>query len=486
MVPGRLTQGLALGATAAAILAGQASPALQVVGGSGIEVQSAPWAVYIEQTTATARFSCTGSVVDASHILTAAHCVFDEAGAQAQPSQLLVRAGISSFPTPLTTDAEQDRTVASVRIHPGFTWTGAATPDDVAVLALSTPLDLSGSAVQAVALPTPGSSYPAGTPVGLAGFGRQSPTAGATGTLAWMTAAVDAQGSCGGPGGGLIANNGIVICASSPTSAVCNGDSGGGLVTLGQQPTLIGVVSAGSASCQAGSHSLFTYTGAPEILQFVQGNDEPPTAPRETTSTFLNLKWQPPLVVGNSLTCSTGEWSGEPQFTYSFLDAATGAVLQSGPQPRYLIAPGAVGEDVDCEVKAANDGGTTLAETLATAAIGAAPQARLERIPPLAGSAGKDVTVRLTLASPAGLFGAVRVCVALASPDGGRLCHSAAGSGGLPGVFPFSFRLRLRPGAPLGLSRISVLARAGVSSVSGSVVLRVARAAATTTPRAAG
>ena len=325
-----------------------------------------------------------------------------------------------------------------------------------------------------------------GTPVGLAGFGRQSPTGGTTGTLAWMTGTVDPQGSCGEPGSGLIANNGIVICASSSTSAVCNGDSGSGLVTVDPQPTLIGVVSAGSAACQAGSHSLFTYTGAPEILQFVQGSDEPPTAPRETTSTFLNLKWQPPLVVGNSLTCSTGEWTGAPQLTYSFLAVTTGAVLQSGPQPTYVIAPGAAGEGIYCEVTAANDGGTTLAETRPTAAIGAAPQPRIEQMPPLAGTPGQDVTVRLTLASPAGLFGAVHVCVVLASPDGGRLCHSTAGSGGLPGVFPFSFRLRLRPNAPLGLTRVSVLAHAGVASVSGSIVLRVAGAEATRRPRAAG
>ena len=354
------------------------------------------------------------------------------------------------------------------------------------MLALSTPLDLSGPAVQAVALPTPGANYPSGTPVGLAGFGRQSPTGGTTGTLEWMTGTADAQGSCGDPGGGLIANNGIAICASSSTSAVCNGDSGGGLVTLDPRPTLIGVVSAGPAACQAGSHALFTYTGAPEILQFIQGSDEPPTAPRETTSTFLNLKWQPPLVAGNSLTCSTGEWTGAPQLTYSFLAGTTGAVLQSGPQPTYLIAPGAVGERIYCEVRAANGGGTTLAETRPTTAVGAAPQPRIERIPPLAGTPGQDITVRLTLASPAGLFGVVHVCVVLASPDGGRLCHSAAGSAGRSGVFPFSFRLRLRPNAPLGRSRVSVLAHAGVSSVSGSVVLRVAGAVATRSSRAAG
>ena len=63
---------------------------------------------------------------------------------------------------------------------------------------------------------------------------------------------------------------------------MCNGDSGSGLVTTTGTPTLIGVVSAGAPGCVARSHGIFTYTGAPEILQFVQGNGHSPHAPRET------------------------------------------------------------------------------------------------------------------------------------------------------------------------------------------------------------
>jgi len=91
---------------------------------------------------------------------------------------------------------------------------------------------------------------------------------------------------------------------------------------------LVGVVSAGASGCVTGSHGLFTYTGAPEILQFIQGNDQPPTAPRETSATFLDIKWDPPLVVGNTLSCSTGGWPAPPQqFTYSFVNTTSGAVV---------------------------------------------------------------------------------------------------------------------------------------------------------------
>ena len=159
------------------------------------------------------------------------------------------------------------------------------------MIALASPLDLSGPAVQAVALPTAGAAYPTGAAVEMAGFGRSSPTVQTSGPLSWMTATVDPQGECSSTGRGLTANNGIVLCASSPSGAVCNGDSGSGLVTTTGAPVLIGVVSAGAGGCDVGSHGTFTYTGAPEILQFVQGNDNPPTAPRETSATFLHVNW---------------------------------------------------------------------------------------------------------------------------------------------------------------------------------------------------
>src|SRR5262249_15366964 len=152
----RVMRSLALVAAAGAVAAAAASGASKVIGGSVVQVQQAPWTVYVQYQSGSTRFLCTGAIVDASHVLTAAHCMFADASPLATPSQVTVRAGVSNFSSPLITDLEQDRPVSLIRVHPGYVNTGKPSPDDVAVIALASPLDLSGPAVQAVALPTPG------------------------------------------------------------------------------------------------------------------------------------------------------------------------------------------------------------------------------------------------------------------------------------------------------------------------------------------
>ncbi len=132
-------------AATGAIAVAPASGASRVVGGTAIEVQQAPWTVFVQYQVGNIRYLCTGSIVDASHILTAAHCVFDDSGQFATPSQVTVRAGVSNFSSPLSTDLEQDRPVSLIRVHPGYVCSGNPAPDDVAVLALASPLDLSGT-----------------------------------------------------------------------------------------------------------------------------------------------------------------------------------------------------------------------------------------------------------------------------------------------------------------------------------------------------
>src|SRR4051812_5409072 len=53
---------------------------------------------------------CGGTVRDASHIITAAHCLFTETGANALPDDVTVQAGVSNIVTPEAT--MQERTVS--------------------------------------------------------------------------------------------------------------------------------------------------------------------------------------------------------------------------------------------------------------------------------------------------------------------------------------------------------------------------------------
>ena len=428
----------------------------------------------MQQTSGSTRFLCTGSVVDASHILTAAHCLYDANNNLAPPSAFLVRAGISNFSAPLPSDLEQDRPVSQYRVHPGYTATGQANPDDVAVLALATPLDLSGAAVKAVALPAPDSPFPSGASVTLAGFGKQAPTATNSGQLASLTGTVDPQGVCdAGSSGGLIEYNAIELCEASPSSAVCNGDSGGGLVTGGTSPTLVGVVSAGAPGCDIGSHSLFTYTGAPEILAFIQGSDQPATAPRQGSS-GVEMRWLGPVVVGNTLDCEPGDWpNSNPTYAYSFVNASNGQVLQHGAAAKFTIPVADEGAAISCEVAATNAGGTSLDETTPTSPVKGPPQARITHITPLSAVRGRSVLLRVMLVAPAGLFGKFSVCIRPPKSVSGRVCRSTTNADGGADSVPFIFKFRVKPTARVGTGSLAITAVAGLSSARSSARLRI-------------
>jgi hypothetical protein len=471
-VHGRLTLGLGLVALAGVVSTGAAAPAVRVIGGSAIHVQAAPWTVFVEQDrSAHERFLCTGSIVDARHILTAAHCVFNERGDRATPAELTVKAGVSNFSVPLPTDAEQDRSVSALRVHPGYRWTRFAAPDDVAVLTLSQPLHLGGTAVRALHLPPPKAAFPSGAAVGIGGFGRDDPTTHASGPLAWMTATIDAQGTC--PSfrvTGPLPYNAILLCASAVTAAVCSGDSGSALVTLHGRPTLLGVTDGGAAGCPVGSDGLFTYVGAPEILRFLKGDAHPPLSPRKQHGTVVKLSWQSPLVVGSTLTCSAGGWTHEGRVTYTFSD---GSVLQRGRQTTFVALQKDVYNPFACEVAVTNAGGTTLDDSRRSPVVLEPPSPVIDRIGPVAGAAGGRVTLHVTVRSPAGLWGPVHVC---ATPPA-RVARRGGSAGrrddGKPATASFTLTFRIAPNAPAGAARVRLEAVAGLSSASAATPLTI-------------
>jgi hypothetical protein len=357
---------LALACLALPAAAGGAS---SVVGGSAVAIQGAPWVAHVQyQDGPTSFYHCSASILDETHVVTAAHCLFTDAGVRAQPSQLTVHAGTTNFFSAAATDQPQVRAVASLRVHPGFAWSAQVDRDDVAVLVLATPLDLSGPSARAVALPSAGAA-PARLGVSLAGYGRQDPSRPSSGQLASMSATLEAQGDCGSFASAIDGANGVLFCLTSPTSAVCSGDSGAGVVIAGATPTLVGVVDA--ANCTPGDDALAASLYAPEVLAFVQGNDTPPTAPRAATPP--RLRWSGPVRVGSTLTCSAGGGRQTPvTASYTFLTADSGRVLQSGAKATYVVAARALHAAIRCRALVANDGGTLLVTTNASPNVAAA------------------------------------------------------------------------------------------------------------------
>ena len=183
-------------AAAGAIARPAASGASGVVGGRSIQVQQAPWTVYVQYQSGNVRYLCTGSIVDASHVLTAAHCVYDDSGRLATPSQVTVRAGVSNYSSPLPTDLEQDRPVSLIRVHPGYRPSPAGRSRRRRRDRAREPARPERPGRPGGRAPDCRDAFPTGASVGLAGFGRSSPTVQTSGPLSWMTATVDPQGEC--------------------------------------------------------------------------------------------------------------------------------------------------------------------------------------------------------------------------------------------------------------------------------------------------
>lgn len=349
-----------------------------IVGGNQISIEQAPWQIvvfsFIEREEKLFVLICGGSILDATDVVTAAHCLYDpETGARVRTGNVVAVAGVSNLEAEHEEHA-QFRLAESLRIHPYYNRSaGAGTPDDVAVVALSEALTLSsdpGSAVSSIGLVAAGMTPAEGALLNLTGYGRESPSAEfLEGPLNSIGMTTGFSGKCGGEA------DAVWLCASASTGSACFGDSGSGLTTTAGTPTLVGVMDTVSGSsnefCRANSTNGFVNLAAPEIRDFVEGDPSPPQAPRGGNA--IEIRGVPK--VGNTLTCSPGSWSGEPTIAYSFIDSSSGQtqMLQSGGSSTYAPTASDVGRTILCEVHATNAGGTGMVRTTSLRAIEAAP-----------------------------------------------------------------------------------------------------------------
>lgn len=124
----------------------------RVIGGTSIGPQDAPWSAYIRMANAESSV-CTGSVIDASHVLSAAHCLVrpgtTTALAPADVSVLVGAADAGTWqPGQASPPGAQARGAAAVSVHPFYNRTSFV--DDVGIITLAQPLDLTTATVRPI------------------------------------------------------------------------------------------------------------------------------------------------------------------------------------------------------------------------------------------------------------------------------------------------------------------------------------------------
>ena len=132
-----------------------------------------PWqALVLQMSGGSVTGLCGGTVRDQLHVITAAHCVVDEATGQViAASSFGVVGGLVHVSNP--EPDRQPRAVTTVSVDPDFTVTAGALLNDAAILTLDQPLDLSNPA-SVRALP-PVAAGGTGTVALISGFGLTDP-----------------------------------------------------------------------------------------------------------------------------------------------------------------------------------------------------------------------------------------------------------------------------------------------------------------------
>jgi secreted trypsin-like serine protease len=291
----------ALGSVAAPALA-RRSPRAQesIVGGAGASISSFPFQVALYNPAAgspAAGFFCGGVIVDATHVITAAHCLAGGGhGRGGVSGEIEVLAGSTSLEQ-LGPGSVRDP-AATVSVDPGYDsvtndydigvvtlahplWSGANTPSINGVSTIA-PLPIDVAAAERYGEPN---ATPA-TIATVSGWGDTSPEPSGSPTypsaLRSVSVPLVSEELCQEEYGAIeqpITPSMICAGSSSPREDSCYGDSGGPLVVDRDSPArppedyvLVGLVDFGDGCAQPGFAGVYTRIADPLIMHFLMSD----------------------------------------------------------------------------------------------------------------------------------------------------------------------------------------------------------------------
>ncbi|QEU92550.1 S1 family peptidase [Streptomyces kanamyceticus] len=253
----RTAAGVAASAAALAMVATSAPAAHAVIGGTEVSNDAYPFMVALMDKgsgSALDRQFCGGSLVTADTVVTAAHCLVDDAGKPVKPKSLQVAVGR----TVLSAEQGQIRSVAKggVVVHPRYLKGKEAY--DVAFLQLAKPV----RGIAPVALPTQGTDalIRPGQKATVAGWGNTDTEMTYTpDRLRQVKVPIISHAECGTSYKEY--DSKVNFCAGVEGKDSCQGDSGGPIfrdVPGRRAPILIGVVSYGDGCGAQGAPGVYT------------------------------------------------------------------------------------------------------------------------------------------------------------------------------------------------------------------------------------
>ncbi len=272
----------------------------RIVGGSPIDITSAPWQVLLRINNAT---QCGGAIISDTWILTAAHCMNG-----VSPSQVEAFVGVTD-----QNHLSRDHLVqvSQVIVNPG--WNSTTYSNDLALIGLAAPITTSTS-VQPVALPLvqDANAWPAaGEQATISGWGTTTLSGSSSPLLRAATVQIlssPTDPKCGEYGSSFVPGN--HVCAGMPQGGVdaCQGDSGGPLtVAYNGAAVLAGIVSSGSGCADPKYPGLYTRITSflPWLRQYVALPQSPPGAPTGVQVKALQggrvyVSWTPPINDGGA------------------------------------------------------------------------------------------------------------------------------------------------------------------------------------------
>ncbi|MET7682005.1 serine protease [Streptomyces sp. NPDC005423] len=211
-----------------------------IVGGSTTTTTAYPFVMQI--TDASQSQFCGGTLVSATKVVTAAHCMVGESA-----SGVRVIGGRTYLNG---TDGTVSK-VSKIWVNPGYT--DATNGDDVAVLTLATSMPYTTAKYVA---PTDTAVYAAGTTARILGWGTTSESGNSSNQLRTATVPIVSDSSCTRSyGSGYVRTD--MVCAGYTSGGVdtCQGDSGGPLLIGG---VLAGITSWGEGCAEAGYPGVYS------------------------------------------------------------------------------------------------------------------------------------------------------------------------------------------------------------------------------------